>query len=134
MINLVEILQGIETEPQFVAGGVLINATHEGKHVGRLTIEWKKNGRATVLAADAEPQREGIGTALYQAAKELLSELGIRWLYGALEGSGAIQTREKVFGRGRTHYFSHGSEISLEDAIHIMDVQYGRIMAVTRVK
>ena len=132
MIKLAEILTGLESKISAMPGGVIIHAVHNKDIVGKLIVSWEKDGIALVQAADAKVQKEGIGTFLYQQLKEFLDGTGIEWIVGAVEGSGVVKIREKVFGKGNTHYFSRGGEISYEDAVQITDVEYGRVIAKTK--
>jgi GNAT superfamily N-acetyltransferase len=132
MIKLAEILSGLEAKISAMPGGIVIYAIHNKDIVGKLQVEWERDGVALVLAADANVQRQGVGTFLYEQLKEFLDGTGIQWIEGAVEGSGIVQIREKVFGPGNTHYFSGGGEISKEEAIHIMDVEFGRVIAKTK--
>jgi hypothetical protein len=54
-------------------------------------------------------------------------------LKGALEGSGPVQIREKVFGPGNMKYYHGGDEIDAAQAVKVMDVDYGYTRAETRV-
>ena len=132
MIKLAEILTGLESKISAVPGGIIIYALHNKDIVGKLTVGWEKDGIAMIQAADANVQKEGIGTFLYQELREFLDGTGIEWIVGAVEGSGVVKIREKVFGKGRTHYFSRGGEISYEEAVQITDVEYGRVIAKTK--
>lgn len=132
MIKLVEILMGMEAKISAMPGGIIIQAIHNGDVVGKLIVGWERDGVALVQAADAKIQQQGVGTFLYEQLKEFLDGTGIKWIVGAVEGSGVVKIREKVFGKGNTHYFSHGGEISYEEAVQITDVEYGRVIAKTR--
>jgi hypothetical protein len=135
MIKLSEILTGLTAKISAMPGGIVIYAVHNDDVVGKLQVGWgTEQGTAVVLAADANIMRQGVGTFLYQQLKEFLEDTGIEWLIGAVEGSGVVQIREKVFGAGNTHYFSRGGEVSAQEAIHIMDVEFGRVIAKTKIR
>ena len=133
MIKLAEILTGLEAVISAMPGGIIIYAKHNKDIVGKLTVGWERDGVAMIQAADAKVQKEGIGTFLYEQLKEFLNGSGIEWIVGAVEGSGVVKIREKVFGKGNTHYFSRGGEISYEEAVQITDVEYGRVIAKTKI-
>ena len=133
MIKLAEILTGLKGKISTVPGGIIIYAIHNKDIVGKLTVSWEKDGVAMIQAADAKIQKEGVGTFLYEQLREFVDGTGIEWLVGAVEGSGVVKIREKVFGKGNTHYFSRGGEISYEEAVQITDVEYGRVIAKTKV-
>ena len=132
MIKLAEILAGLESKISAVPGGIVIYATHNKDVVGKLQVGWERDGVAMIQAADAKVQKEGIGTFLYEQLREFLDGTGIQWIVGAVEGSGVVKIREKVFGKGNTHYFSRGGEISYKEAVQITDVEYGRVIAKTK--
>src|ERR1035437_424345 len=117
MIKLAEILAGLEAKISAMPSGIVIYAIHNKDIVGKLQVEWERDGVALILAADANVQRQGVGTFLYEQLKKFLDGTGIQWIVGAVEGSGIVQIREKVFGPGNTHYFSGGGEISKEEAL-----------------
>lgn len=133
MIKLAEILAGLESKISAMPGGIVIRAIHNKETVGQLTVSWRKDETALVEAADANIQKQGVGTFLYQELREFLDGTGIQWIVGAVEGSGVVKIREKVFGKGNTHYFSRGGEISYEEAVQITDVEFGRIIAKTKI-
>jgi hypothetical protein len=133
MIKLAEILSGLEAKISAMPGGVIIYAIHNKDIVGKLIVAWQGEGVAMIETADAKVQKEGVGTFLYQELREFLDGTGIEWIVGAVEGSGVVKIREKVFGKGNTHYFSRGGEISYEEAVQITDVEYGRVIAKTRI-
>lgn len=134
MIRLSEILTGLTAKTSAMPGGIVIHAVHNNDIVGKLQVGWgSEQGTAVVLAADTKAQREGVGTFLYQQLKEFLEDTGIKWLIGAVEGSGIVQIREKVFGPGNTQYFSRGHGITAEEALYIMDVEFGRVIAKTKI-
>lgn len=132
MIKLAEILMGLESKISAMPGGIIIYAVHNKDIVGKLTVSWEKDGIALVQAADATIQKEGVGTFLYQELREFLNGTGIQWIIGAVEGSGIVKIREKVFGKGNTHYFSRGGEISYDEAVQITDIEFGRVIAKTK--
>jgi GNAT superfamily N-acetyltransferase len=91
---------------------------------------------AYIQSVDVEEdyQRQGIATKLYEACKRELKNRGIKTLKGALEGSGTVQLREKVFGPGNTRYNQGGGDpLPADKAQHVMDVEYGRLLAESRV-
>jgi GNAT superfamily N-acetyltransferase/uncharacterized ParB-like nuclease family protein/2'-5' RNA ligase len=103
--------------------------------VGLLQIDYRNPGSATVMAVDVKGnyQRQGIALKLYQMAKKELKARGVHLLRGALEGSGPLQIREKVFGPGNTRYLIGGEEVPVAKAKKIMDVDYGRLLAETKI-
>jgi 8-oxo-dGTP pyrophosphatase MutT (NUDIX family)/GNAT superfamily N-acetyltransferase len=107
---------------------------NEGVRVGHLQIDIHGES-ATVKAIDVDEnhQRQGIATKLYQAARIELKKRGVKVLKGALEGSGPVQIREKVFGPGSTKYYHGGEEINTDQAIKVMDVDYGYTRAETSI-
>jgi GNAT superfamily N-acetyltransferase len=117
-------------------GGFDVSVSDEtGKRVGFLQIALKGSDRAIVLAVDVDEstQRQGIATQLYETARQELKNRGIKTLGGSLEGSGPAQIRDRVFGRGNTQYFHGGEEVSYDEAVKIMDQDYGYLKAETKV-
>ena len=94
-----------------------------------------KPNSAWVAAVDVEEnyQRQGVATRLYATAKQELLKRGIKTLTGAMEGSGPLQIREKVFGPGNTKYLVGQEEVPLDEAVRIMDKDYGRLIAETHI-
>ena len=94
----------------------------KGERIGHLQIDIHGES-ATVKAIDVDEnyQRQGIATKLYSAARIELKKRGVKVLKGALEGSGTVQLREKVFGPGKTKYYHGGDEVDTQKAIKIMD-------------
>lgn len=74
---------------------------------------------------DEEYQRQGYGTLLLQEIVKDLRRRGVKELRSSNEGSGTVQTLEKVLGPGRVKHFHGGQEISKDDAIKVMDVDFG---------
>jgi GNAT superfamily N-acetyltransferase len=103
--------------------------------VGFLQIDCPRPGIAVVQAVDVDEnyQRQGISRKLYQMAKDELKARGVHLLKGALEGSGPLQVREQVFGPGNTRYLVGGEEVPVAEARKIMDVDYGRLIAETKI-
>jgi len=86
---------------------------------------------------EEEYQRRGVATKLYSRLRRKLLEMGIKTLHGCLEGSGIIQIREAVFGHGNTIYSGFKgdpSPLTVSEAIHRMDVDYGRLVVETKIK
>jgi 8-oxo-dGTP pyrophosphatase MutT (NUDIX family)/RNA:NAD 2'-phosphotransferase (TPT1/KptA family)/GNAT superfamily N-acetyltransferase len=106
----------------------------KGVRVGLLQIDTQgTTGVVKAIDVNEDYQRQGIATKLYAAARIELKKRGIKVLKGALEGSGPVQIREKVFGPGKTKYYGGGGEINAEEAIKVMDVDYGYTRAETRI-
>jgi 8-oxo-dGTP pyrophosphatase MutT (NUDIX family)/GNAT superfamily N-acetyltransferase len=122
--------------PMFIRrdGGFDVELKDGNARVGFLQID-VRGDTAIVKAIDVDEnyQRKGIATKLYAAARIELKNRGIKTLKGALEGSGPVQIREKVFGPGSTKYYHGGDEIDAQQAIKVMDVDYGYTRAETRV-
>jgi GNAT superfamily N-acetyltransferase len=103
--------------------------------IGKLQIQVLiLRAHAIILAVDVEEDftRQGIATQLYTAARLALQARGYLTVSGCLEGSGIVPIREAVFGAGATSYFQGQAELTVEEAIHHMDVDYGRLIATSR--
>jgi GNAT superfamily N-acetyltransferase len=102
--------------------------------IGTLQVQLHfDRNHATVLAVDVEEEftRQGIATRLYTELRQVLQEQKVATVGGCLEGSGVVQIREAVFGAGKTQYLLGEECISVEEAIHHMDVQFGRMRVIT---
>lgn len=121
------------------SGGLDVSYTDPvtNKRVGYLQIDTEPSrATAIVKAVDVDEgfTRRGIATQLYEKAKQELQQRGITIVKGAMEGSGVVQIREKVFGSGNTKYFQGGAELTVPEAIKLMDVDFGRVIAETTLK
>jgi len=108
--------------------GFDIIAYHNGEEVGKLQVAYGHQPNTSIISAadvNEKLQRQGIGTFLHQQLKIELKNKNIKFIKASLEGSGMVQIWEKVFGKGNTHYFSGEKEVTPEEAIHIMDVDFG---------
>lgn len=121
----------VQTRPS----GFDVHYTHPetGRRVGRLQIDYGQPGEAYVAAVDVDHRhsKRGIGTRLYEKAKEHLLKNGIHTLKGVIEGSGPVQMREKVFGSGNTRYFAGEEDYTPEEAMHRADKEYRPFRAET---
>lgn len=101
----------------------------DGKKIGQAYVDRSPStyGRWILQAIDIDEefQRQGYGTILLQNIVEELRRLGAKELSTSNEGSGTVQLLEKVFGPGRVKHFQRGEEISKDEAIKIMDVDFG---------
>ena len=117
--------------------GFDVHVHKNGERVGLLQVDERSNPRRAILQAvdvDEPFQRQGIASAMYQAAHRELNRRGIDRLHGALEGSGTVQLRERTFGPGSTKYFhGHNEEVTPDEAQRIMDEDYGRLTSETMV-
>lgn len=135
--KLDEMIDGTFIKVVYRSGGFDVIAFLHKTQIGKLQIRTEDQSHtAVVLAADVnEPyQHQGVGTELYKSARKRLKQLGVKLLMGALEGSGIVQIREKVFGAGNTKYYAHGKIYTAEEAIQIMDVEFGRVIAKTTIR
>jgi GNAT superfamily N-acetyltransferase len=113
------------------AGGFdVVSRDEDGNVVGKLQIDYTGQKSAVVAAVDVDEahQRKGIAMDLYKRAKRELRAHGVDTLRGSLEGSGPLQIRESVFGKGNTKYTA-GGPLSTEEARKIMDEDFGRVIA-----
>ena len=107
------------------------------KRVGYLQIDNGSAPNSAVIKAidvDEGFTRQGIATRLYEEARKELLNRGITAVKGSLEGSGTVQLREKVFGKGNTKYFQGVTELTPEEAIQVMDKDFGYVRAVSENK
>jgi GNAT superfamily N-acetyltransferase len=104
-------------------------AYYEGEEIGRLQTDFREPGICCVLAVDVPErfQRQGIASLLYRHFRKYLEEVGCYDIRASAEGSGTVQLHEKTFGLGNTVYRQGDSELTYEEAIHVMDVDYGRL-------
>lgn len=100
---------------------------HGDEIVGTMTVGLMTPQKAMVHAIDVNEsfQRRGIGTELYSRAKAFLERMGVEKLVASFEGSGPVQITQKVFGPGSTRYYGKGKEVSYDDAVRIMDKDFG---------
>ena len=85
--------------------------------------------RCNVLAVDVTEhhQRKGVGALLYRHLKKYLEDIGCYTVTACVEGSGTVQLHERTFGPGNTKYMLGDHELCYEDAVHHMDVDFGRL-------
>ena len=113
-----------------------IRAQEGALEVGVLQADLEPGGIVCVKAADVEEShtRRGIGTRMYEELRDWILEIGRSEIRGSLEGSGIVQIREKVFGPGNTRYLLGEYEMTYEEAVKHMDVDFGYLIAVTKLK
>jgi GNAT superfamily N-acetyltransferase len=106
--------------------GEKFEATDNGVKVGQAFAS--RRGDVVILDAidvDENHRRKGYATALLKAVARYMKSIGVRKLHSSNEGSGTVQLLDKVFGRANVKHFHKGEEISYEDAVQVMDVDFG---------
>lgn len=76
-------------------------------------------------------QGMGFGEVLMRRVQTYLKRKGALSLHAALDGSGMVQLLHKVFGDCVT-FRADGEDPNLDEAVHVMDVEYGRCLAEVR--
>jgi len=120
----------------FMEGNSNVSIDYLGNGIYKIRLNNKKIGQAIitrygsdyVLSAidiDESYQRKGYGTMLLSRIANDLKTLGVKTLSSSNEGSGTVQMLDKVFGRDNVKHYSGSEEISYEEAIKIMDKDYG---------
>ena len=97
-----------------------------GQKIGQAFItKYGRNYSLSAIDIEEEYQRKGYGTMLLSRIANDLKELGVETLSSSNEGSGTVQMLDKIFGRANVKHYSGSEEISYEEAIKIMDVDFG---------
>jgi GNAT superfamily N-acetyltransferase len=98
-----------------------------GKKVGQAFTSNRGAGNYTLDAIDVDPefQRQGYGEALLREVVSGLREQGAKMLKSSNEGSGTVQMLDRVFGRDNVQHFHGGVQIPFDEAVKIMDKDFG---------
>lgn len=85
-------------------------------------------GHYLLDSVDVQPefQRRGYALQMMRAFADYLKSAKALSLASSNEGSGTVQLLDKVFGRENVKHTHGGEEIDFDQAVHVMDVMYGR--------
>lgn len=96
------------------------------KVVGKLVITRQDTGRYLLSSVEVAEAywRQGCGTALMAALARWLYNGQGTSLHASNEGSGTVQLLNRAFG-SHVKYYGKGRELTYEEAVHVMDVEFG---------
>lgn len=135
----------MKTFKEYITEDSNIDISHVGNGKYVLSLNHRKIGQAFITrygknyslsAIDirTSQQRKGYGTMLLSRIADDLKRLGVETLSSSNEGSGTVQMMDKVFGRNNVKHYSGSEEISYEEAIKIMDTDFGYTKSVANLR
>ena len=104
--------------------------------IGQAHICELNPGHWLLQAIDIEEPywRQGYGTLLMARIREHLLARKATSLHSSNTGSGTVQILSRVFCAEDVRHFAHGEEITYQEAVRIMDVEFGYTRTVVSFK